>query len=174
MSSHHIVRDNQEPALLFLDSENCNNEILNQLLEWSPFIIATDDSSAFLKARDVKPDFILSGHRSTEKIIEKAFEILDNGKHEGVNVFTSIDNHSPFTGKNIQISIFDENWKWTFIKSAKLKKWVPAQVQLKTIGKKSIKIVDQNGALMKIDSITKDGLISFQSDEEFWLGEKII
>ncbi len=47
MSSHHIVREKQEPALILANGQLCDSKILNQLLEWSPFIIVLD--SAFEK-----------------------------------------------------------------------------------------------------------------------------
>lgn len=174
MSSHHIVRDNQEPALLFLDSDNCNSELLNQLLEWSPFIIATEDSNTFLKIRDVKPDVILSSNSSMNENIERAFEILIKGEHEGVNIFTSIDNQKSFIDKNIQVSVFSGKWKWTFIKSGILKKWFPAETQLKILEDQRVYISDQKGDTLDINQIVKEGLISFQSKQGFWLGEKII
>ena len=42
MSSHHIVKDKQEPALLFANGESCRVDIIHQLLEWSPFVVVLD------------------------------------------------------------------------------------------------------------------------------------
>lgn len=42
MSSHHIVKDKQEPALIIANGEACSEELLGQLLEWSPFIVVLD------------------------------------------------------------------------------------------------------------------------------------
>jgi len=42
MSSHHIVREKQEPALIIANGEACSTELLNQLLEWSPFVVVLD------------------------------------------------------------------------------------------------------------------------------------
>lgn len=42
MSSHHIVRDGQEPALIIANGQSCSSELLSQLLEWSPFTIVLD------------------------------------------------------------------------------------------------------------------------------------
>lgn len=42
MSSHHIVRQNQEPALIIANGQACSFELLGQLLEWSPFIVVLD------------------------------------------------------------------------------------------------------------------------------------
>ena len=39
MSSHHIVRDDQEPALIIANGAACSSELVGQLLEWSPLVI---------------------------------------------------------------------------------------------------------------------------------------
>ncbi|CAG5070048.1 hypothetical protein DYBT9623_02788 [Dyadobacter sp. CECT 9623] len=44
MSSHHIVREKQEPALIIANGEACSEELLGQLLEWSPFIVVLDNA----------------------------------------------------------------------------------------------------------------------------------
>jgi len=42
MSSHHIVKEKQEPALIIANGEACSEELLGQLLEWSPYIVVLD------------------------------------------------------------------------------------------------------------------------------------
>lgn len=42
MSSHHIIREKQEPALIIANGESCSMEILGQLLEWSPTVVVLD------------------------------------------------------------------------------------------------------------------------------------
>ena len=42
MSSHHIVRDGQEPALMLANGEACSTELLGQLLEWNPYVLVLD------------------------------------------------------------------------------------------------------------------------------------
>ena len=42
MSSHHIVKEKQEPALIIANGEACSQELMGQLLEWSPFVIVLD------------------------------------------------------------------------------------------------------------------------------------
>lgn len=59
MSSHHIVRDFQEPALLVADGEPCSFEILESLLEWSPVVVALDNAFVKLVSLGVKVDYWL-------------------------------------------------------------------------------------------------------------------
>ena len=60
MSSHHIIRENQEPALLIVDIQAINEELLGQLLEWSPMLMTTDEYLDFFLARSIKIDVVFS------------------------------------------------------------------------------------------------------------------
>ena len=42
MSSHHVVRDLQEPALIIANGEACSETLLGELLEWSPYVVVLD------------------------------------------------------------------------------------------------------------------------------------
>lgn len=42
MSSHHFVKEGQEPALIVANGESCSYGLLTQLMEWCPFIVALD------------------------------------------------------------------------------------------------------------------------------------
>lgn len=59
MSSHHIVRDDQEPALIIANGAACTPELLGQLLEWSPFVIVLDSAIERVLELDIKIDVLL-------------------------------------------------------------------------------------------------------------------
>jgi len=59
MSSHHIVRDDQEPALIIANGASCNSELLGQLLEWSPIVIVLDSAMVRVMELDIKVDVLL-------------------------------------------------------------------------------------------------------------------
>lgn len=59
MSSHHIVRDDQEPALIIANGEACSDNLLNQLLEWSPLVIVLDSAIDRVLERNIKVDVLL-------------------------------------------------------------------------------------------------------------------
>lgn len=56
MSSHHIVREKQEPALIIANGEACNDELIGQLLEWSPFVVVLDNAIYRVLDRGIKVD----------------------------------------------------------------------------------------------------------------------
>lgn len=59
MSSHHIVRDDQEPALIIANGAACSEELLGQLLEWSPLVIVLDSAIERVMKLDIKVDVLL-------------------------------------------------------------------------------------------------------------------
>jgi len=59
LSSHHIVRDDQEPALIIANGAACNPELLGQLLEWSPLVIVLDSAIERVMEMDIKVDILL-------------------------------------------------------------------------------------------------------------------
>lgn len=59
MSSHHIVRDDQEPALIIANGAACSPELLGQLLEWSPFVIVLDSAIERVFELGIKVDVLL-------------------------------------------------------------------------------------------------------------------
>lgn len=59
MSSHHIVREGQEPALIIANGAACNNELMGQLLEWSPFVLVLDGALERVISLEIKYDVLL-------------------------------------------------------------------------------------------------------------------
>jgi len=59
MSSHHFVKELQEPALLIADGEPCKLALLESLLEWSPLVVALDGAFEKLVRLGVKVDYWL-------------------------------------------------------------------------------------------------------------------
>ena len=59
MSSHHIIRDDQEPALIIANGAACNPELLGQLLEWSPLVIVLDSAIERVIDLGIKIDVLL-------------------------------------------------------------------------------------------------------------------
>lgn len=72
MSSHHIVRDKQEPALIVANGAACSEELLGQLLEWSPFVLALDGAIDRLVLRGIKVDAVLGDFDSTDRLEQHA------------------------------------------------------------------------------------------------------
>ncbi|MDM1045829.1 thiamine diphosphokinase [Myroides sp. 1354] len=59
MSSHHIVRDDQEPALIIANGAACSQDLLDQLLEWSPYIVVLDQAIERVIELNIKVDVLI-------------------------------------------------------------------------------------------------------------------
>jgi thiamine pyrophosphokinase len=123
MSSHHIVRDDQEPALIIANGAQCSSELLGQLLEWSPLIIVLDSAMERVIKLDIKVDVLLGDfdknfdsikYRESQfplEIIhtpdqnktdlEKAFDYLIKRKIPAVNVVWATGKRADHTITNL-------------------------------------------------------------------------
>ncbi len=139
MSSHHIVREKQEPALLVLGLDNFPNELLGQLLEWSPTVIATHQTAAKLVANGIKIDWIITNRAQDvlqpdvklmsagdDNLTGAALKYLASHEFPAVNIVTdelNLESYRPFADK-INIVIFN-NRKKIYPVNSGFSKWEP-------------------------------------------------
>lgn len=84
MSSHHIVREKQEPALLIMSLDNFDHEYLGQLLEWSPWVIVSDKVYEKADSTGIKIDGVLTSDaafitQSDTQVINTGGDQLEDG-----------------------------------------------------------------------------------------------
>jgi len=79
MSSHHIVRDKQEPALLIISLEGFSVENLGQLLEWSPTVVVNEREYENVDSLGIKIDAVV-GSQFAETLQESTMAIAANGE----------------------------------------------------------------------------------------------
>ncbi|NHN24741.1 thiamine diphosphokinase [Flavobacterium jejuense] len=123
MSSHHIVRDDQEPALIIANGAACSEELLGQLLEWSPLVIVLDSAIERVLELGIKVDVLLGDFdrdfdanyykesqypieiahtpNQDKTDLEKAFDYLINRKIPAVNVVWATGKRADHTITNI-------------------------------------------------------------------------
>ena len=123
MSSHHIVRDDQEPALIIANGASCSEELLGQLLEWSPLVIVLDSAIERVFELGIKvdvllgdfdrgfnPEYYLEKQYPLEIVhtpnqdktdLEKAFDYLIDKGHKAVNVIWATGRRADHTITNI-------------------------------------------------------------------------
>lgn len=73
MSSHHVVTDKQEPALIIANGEVCSTELLGQLLEWNPLVMVLDGAMDRALDLGIKIDVLLGDfdrNRNPEEILQ--------------------------------------------------------------------------------------------------------
>ena len=123
MSSHHIVRDDQEPALIIANGASCSQELMGQLLEWSPLVIVLDSAIERVFELGIKvdvllgdfdrgfnPEYYLEKQYPLEIVhtpnqdktdLEKAFDYLIEKGHKAVNVIWATGKRADHTITNI-------------------------------------------------------------------------
>lgn len=123
MSSHHIVRDDQEPALIIANGTSCSNELMGQLLEWSPLVIVLDSAIERVLDLGIKVDVLLGDFdrnfnpelylkqqypleiihtpNQNKTDLEKAFDYLIEKGHKAVNVIWATGKRADHTITNI-------------------------------------------------------------------------
>ena len=140
MSSHHIIREKQEPALLVLGLNNFSTELLGQLLEWNPTVITTKDTASLLNDNGIKIDWIIASGKykpmqrdikvmpaGDDTLAEAALKYLVTHNYPAVNVVTDdlqLKDYLFFTDK-INLVIFYNNQKIYPVNSG-FSKWKPA------------------------------------------------
>ena len=163
MSSHHIIRDKQEPALIIANGEACSMDLLEQLLEWSPTVIALDGALDRVMSLGIKVDVWLGDFDHAQEPrtdldayplkkvfapdqnktdLEKAFEYLLAEGYPAVNVVWATGLRMDHTLNNFhslvrygrEIKIvFFDDFSTTYLLPPHFEKWYPAGTPLSII-----------------------------------------
>jgi hypothetical protein len=191
MSSHHIVRENQEPALVILNAHAIPLEKVQELLEWMPTIVVLHSQIEIVVGWGIKIDVVLvpAGEEEiwidrtkdqypieivsfsiNEIPLSKAIEILAARHIPAMNVLASDENTlstlEEFTG---DVEAFFESKRWSRIKSGRFEKWIAAGTMLFVLPENVHTKIPQlvNGKLVA----KQDGILTLQGEQSFWVGE---
>lgn len=150
MSSHHIIRENQEPALFIAEPHCLSIDYLNQLLEWSPTIITIADNYEVLNSWGIKVDVIICHSLDNlpsfleenlqiilleDNIWNTLFSFLESKGNYAVNILTEsyhLQDLLPWIPK-FNINILFDTYKTVFVKD--YEKWLPKGFRLWIIDK---------------------------------------
>lgn len=181
MSSHHIVREKQEPALLIMDLEGFLTESLGQLLEWSPTVIVAEAMYDHTESLGIKIDGVITANAdftaqentliipSDSDQLEDALKFLVGEKFPAVNVITNefaLKDYALFEA-DINLVIFISNHKIFPVHSG-FSKWQSAgekivllheALNLQTSGLKHI-----SDTMLETE---KDGFYTLKFDQPF-------
>jgi thiamine pyrophosphokinase len=181
MSSHHIIRDKQEPALIIANGENCSMDLLEQLLEWSPTVVVLDGALERVISLGIKVDVWLGDfdHTSVNLIdiadyplqkihtpdqnktdLEKAFDYLVDQGYPAVNVVWATGKRMDHTLNNFHSLVryghelkivFFDDYSTTYLLPNKFQKWYPAGTPLSLMPYGEAKGVKSEGLLYELD-----------------------
>jgi hypothetical protein len=143
MSSHHIIRDEQEPALLIMDINAIDKSVIESLLEWSPTVVVSNSAREVFLHWGYKIDYLILGkpeahtadHPNLYGIIEcynqrnevaTGIDFLLQKGHGHVNIVGNPENFPLFAAKQYfphHIVLFEADQKIMPIKTGLFKKW---------------------------------------------------
>ncbi|MEM6523588.1 MAG: hypothetical protein AAF693_07345 [Bacteroidota bacterium] len=195
MSSHHIVRDEQEPAVLILSfPPKAQSKILDDLLEWSPTVIIPDYLTEEAVLLGLKFDIVLyrSFHAdSREKLsgqfplkfvqvdkgdwVEVAINSIIQSGHKALSVLVqNFDYKIKSKVEDFQTVYYDYLFKWYSINGTH-KKWFKEGQLLKILGKQyKIQGASQNPNGGSMHKVLKGGWVKITTSQTIWFGERII
>ncbi|HEY8930947.1 MAG TPA: thiamine pyrophosphokinase [Mucilaginibacter sp.] len=189
MSSHHVVREKQEPALLVLGLDNFDDELLGQLLEWSPTVIATPQTAEKLLSYGIKIDWLITNgtteieqsdvklmHITDSNLVYAALQHLTGYGYPAVNIIANefrFHDYTPFVSQ-INLVILNGNQRIFPITSG-FSKWKPAGEIIWLL--KPVTGLETSG-LEQIDEsrfqTIADGIFSLHFQEPFvFIGEQL-
>jgi hypothetical protein len=195
MSSHHIVREDQEPALLILNAHAISFEKIQELLEWMPTVIVAESEIETVVAWGIKVDVVLVPNEKInhwqEKLTDQApvkiisfgdevdsfssaFRYLKSGRATAVNCLLSNETDLVKTEglSSFDIDCFIGNTRWSWIKSGHIEKWMPkgGRLQILPLVVRNKFVEFASGSWL----IAKDGIVALNTQNPFWLGEELI
>ena len=196
MSSHHFVKEGQEPALLILDA--LKFDVVGPLLEWAPLVLVGQPALDDVLLWNIKIDVVLAkeinvkdlssrlagqapltilSHTSDEVPLINALHFLIQKKQNAVNIFSAhADEAIAMAEKfadHLQINIIDGSTKWSAIASGHIEKWMAAGTMVFLKKSKRQQSIDLKG-LKKLNDhyeCLADGMVRLESRSLFWLGE---
>lgn len=200
MSSHHFVKEQQEPALLIIDLERIPFSQIASLLEWVPTVMVAQKAVEKVLSFGIKIDVtVLEGSvqemdtdllevqhpvqvRTEEQgnFLEAGMTYLIEKGHEAVNIVgwghENASQLEPYLSR-IGIVFFDGPIRYYPARNGRFSKWFP-EGTVQVHGKEGtfVEMKQKNGSrLIAVRHATfveiEEGPAFFESPELFWIGE---
>jgi hypothetical protein len=193
MSSHHFVKEGQEPALYIHEAMSFSQ--VESLLEWAPQVITRSSQVervinwgikvdvVLMEAHDSQIDELLKSQipvrtvtvSTGSELVSTVRGVLDSNHQTNITIVCSdasalLDEWRPASGKDT-VTLLDFENRWLGIGHHSFSKWFPAGTRLLlSPGRGTYRINDgernDNGLIT-----LRDGMISIHSPDFFWVGE---
>lgn len=194
MSSHHFVKEGQEPALVILDAVPFPS--VENLLEWAPLVVVHEKSLDAVIRWGIKIDVVLARSvRVSDLTLElrdqapiRIFSLEDSNdlsailwilialKQTSTYVATAepkifLQDHGLPVDK-IQVSLVTEDRKWSHIPSSKFIKWLAkgTELGLHATGTITLSNLQHRGQGLMVQ---EDGPVEIAVSKSLWVAESI-
>ncbi|MET4082363.1 hypothetical protein ABIB40_002321 [Pedobacter sp. UYP30] len=173
MSSHHIVREKQEPALYIDEIGEFEEELLGQLLEWSPTLLVNAKSYDKISSWNIKVDVLVNGKvedvqeytkliNSSTDSLATALSYLQREQFPAVNIITETFDAGRFYGwcDKINVVVFTSTHKY-YVISPSFSVWKPAGIIFKVFGNDQLTPTNLKSLENNEYEVISDGFVKF-------------
>jgi hypothetical protein len=194
MSSHHIVRENQEPALLIANTHAISFEKIQELLEWMPKVVVLSSQINQVIAWGIKVDVVITpssemafwrdqlvdqvpiqfiSYNPDDDPLETAFHFLIASNATAVNcLLNSKDDLRRIDPSTLlDIEAFTDNTMWSCLKKGHFEKWLPIGSTLYLLPEEMKSEFPQFNSGSYLTK--QDGIVELRSNHPFWIGEEL-
>ena len=198
MSSHYIIREDQEPGLLILDPFVVDSAVIPSLLEWAPTVLITQQAISYVYQQNFKIDALylydlLPEHVESmmdyqrpydlyfsgcDSIIHDSKEYLDKRGLTGLNIVSEITPNLKRAInqelRNIHTTIYFKNAKYYYVNGGYFSKWSTPGHGFFTEATVKVKTDGLRSLDQNHFKAVREGKVYFEADQAFWLGEIIL
>ena len=202
MSSHHFVKDQQEPAVFILNADEIHFEQVSAMLEWVPTVLVSEEAIDQVLSWGIKIDVILASEKfqkSNPELLEEQYplkfltvnegDFLDKGlqyliksNHKAVHL-VGIPHQKALELEEkttlMDLTIVDGDWKYYPVRSGNFKKWfAESTIHIHAKEGLPVEIRNSNGDLiLPITYATMievpEGTTEIKAPGIFWIGEMV-
>ena len=185
MSSHHFVKEGQEPALIISEATVVPLEKIQELLEWSPTVIVIEPALQMVLSWGIKIDVAIVSASSVdswkkalhqqgplkllsysdEEPLTTAFYFLISTKQRSAHLVASWDKDlasliTPFQDR-LSAVVMTGPLRWSFVTSGKFEKWLPenSSIEIFSLAKANEKLFTP-----------EEGIFILEKSSPFWIG----
>jgi hypothetical protein len=203
MSSHHFVKEQQEPAVFILNTEGLGFDTVSPLLEWVPTVLVWQECLDTVLSWGIKVDVILAEEAFQKEnihLLEKQYPVRfltaneDNFLHEGLQYLLASQHkgahlvgfdHSKLgtlatEAELLDLTVLDEGWKYYPVKTRDFRKWFVAST-IRILGREGMPLeaANSDGKLfLPLFYLTQvevpEGITEIKGAELFWVGEEMV
>jgi hypothetical protein len=153
MSSHHFVREGQEPALFIVEPHSF--EYIQPLLEWAPLVVVSGDAVEEVLSWGIKIDVVLCQTHQVDELslllldqapisirpynvgevlLHAGLQFLISQEQSGVTIIAREESavvgiSEPYFSK-LNITIMTSGIRWSAIPSGNFQKWLEKGIEL--------------------------------------------
>lgn len=203
MSSHHFVKEQQEPAVFILNTSGLSFDTVSPLLEWVPTVLVWQECLDEVLSWGIKVDVILATEEFQksnihvleeqypvkfltaipENFLKEGLQYLRASQHKGAHLVGFDHQHWDVLSPELEfldLTLLDSGWKYYPAKTKDFKKWfVPSTIRVLGREGMPLEVINSDGKLfLPLFYLTQvevpEGITEIKGAELFWIGEEVI